>query len=37
MKVHLKYEVKKMLTKNELTWNTRWGQNVFDKVNMKIF
>ena len=36
MKLHLKYEVKKML-KDELTGNPRWGQNVIDKVNMKIF
>ena len=23
--------------KDEITWNPRWGQNVIDKVNMKIF
>ena len=36
MKIHLKYEVKKML-KDELTVNPRWRQNVIDKVNMKVF
>ena len=36
MKIHLKFEVKKML-KDELTGNPRWGQNVIDKINMKIF
>ena len=36
MNIHLKYVVKKML-KDELTGNPRWGQNVIDKVNMKIF
>ena len=36
MKIHLKYEVKKML-KDEFTGNSRWGQNVVDKVKLKIF
>ena len=36
MKIHLKYEVKKML-KDEFTGNPRWGQNVIDKVKLKIF
>ena len=35
MKIHFKYEVK--MLKDELTGNPRKGQNVIDKVNMKIF
>ena len=27
----------KKILKDELTWNQRWGQNVIDKINMKIF
>ena len=23
--------------RDELTWDPRWGQNVIDKINMKIF
>ena len=36
MKIDLKKEVKKMF-KDELTEDPRWGQNVIDKVNLKIF
>ena len=36
MKIDLKNEVVKMF-KDELTGGPRWGQNVIDKVNMKIF
>ena len=35
MKIDLKNEVKKMF-KDELTEDPRWGQNVIDKVNLKI-
>ena len=36
MKIDLKNEVKKMF-KDELTGDPRWGQNVIDKVKLKIF
>ena len=36
IKIHFKVWGKKML-KDELTGNPRWGQNVINKVNMKIF
>ena len=34
MKIHFKYEIKKML-KDEFTGNSRWGQNVIDNVKLK--